>query len=70
MGVIIYSFNLHISPKMLYGVLEHNIVMLQNFMLMILNKRFWNKKGVLFVPDPVFIYGLVYMYVFRERCPK
>ena len=31
-----YSFNLNISPNMSYGVLERNIVMLQNYMLMIL----------------------------------
>ena len=36
MGVIIYSFNLNISLKMLYGVLECDIVMLQNYVLMIL----------------------------------
>ena len=36
MGVIIYNFNLNISPKMPYGVLECDIVMLQNCMLMIL----------------------------------
>ena len=30
MGVIIYSFNFNISPKMSYGVLECDIVMLQN----------------------------------------
>ena len=35
MGVMIYSFNLNISPKMSYGVLEHD-VMLQNYMPMIL----------------------------------
>ena len=34
MGVITYSFNLNISPKMSYG--ESGIVMLQNYMLMIL----------------------------------
>ena len=33
MGVIIYSFNLNISPKMSYGVFEYDI-MLQNHMLM------------------------------------
>ena len=37
MGVIIYSFNLEISPKISYGVLECGIVMLQNYMLMILS---------------------------------
>ena len=36
MGVIICSFNLNISPKMSYGTLEGDIVMLQNHMLMIL----------------------------------
>ena len=45
MGVIIYSFNLNISPKMSYGELACDIVMLQNYMLVICNKRFYNKKG-------------------------
>ena len=36
MGVTIYSFNLNISPKTSYGVLECDIVMLQIYMLMIL----------------------------------
>ena len=36
MGVIMHSFNLNISPKMSYGVLESDIVMLQNYMVMIL----------------------------------
>ena len=36
MDVIIYSFNLNISPKMSYSMLESDIVMLQNYMLMIL----------------------------------
>ena len=40
MGVIIYSFNLDISPKMSYGVLECDIVMLQNYTLMIFTKIF------------------------------
>ena len=35
-GVIIYSFNLNISPKMSCGVLECDIVILQNYMLMTL----------------------------------
>ena len=34
MGVKIYSFNLNISPKISYGMLECDIVMLQNYMLM------------------------------------
>ena len=36
MGVIIYSFNLNIVPKMAYGALECEVVMLQNYMLLIL----------------------------------
>ena len=36
MGIVIYSFNLNISPKMSYVVLECDIVMLQNHMNMIL----------------------------------
>ena len=36
MGVIIYSFNLNILPKMSYGVLECDIIMLQSYMLLIL----------------------------------
>ena len=35
MGVIIYSFNLNVSAKMSYGMLECDIVMLQIYMLMI-----------------------------------
>ena len=36
MGVIIYSFNLDILPKMSCGMLECDTVMLQNHMFMIL----------------------------------
>ena len=36
MAVIIYSFNLHISPKMSYGMLESDTVILHNYMLTIL----------------------------------
>ena len=36
MGVIIYSFNVNISPKMAYGMLECDIGMLYNYVLMIL----------------------------------
>ena len=36
MGVIIYSFNLNTSPKLSNGVLECDIVMLQNCILTIL----------------------------------
>ena len=35
-GVIISSFNLNIAPTMSYGVLECDIVMLQNYMFLIL----------------------------------
>ena len=45
MGIIIYSFHLNISPKMSYGVLECDIVMLQIYMLMIfIIKDFCSKK--------------------------
>ena len=33
---VIYSFNLNISPKLSYGMLECDIVMLLNYTLMIL----------------------------------
>ena len=36
MGIIIYSFNLNNSPEISYDVLECDIVMLQNYMLMVL----------------------------------
>ena len=36
MGVTIYSFNLNISPKMSYGVLVCDTVVLQSCILMIL----------------------------------
>ena len=55
MGVIIYSFNLNVSPKMSYGVLQCDTVMLQNYMIRFCNKIFCNKKRVLFVPDPVYL---------------
>ena len=36
MNVVIYRFNLKISPKMSYGMFECDIVMSQNDMLMVL----------------------------------
>ena len=42
MGVVSYTFNLNILPKMSHGVLECDSVMLQNDMLMIL---YIKKKG-------------------------
>ena len=48
MGVLSYSFNVNISLKMSYGVLECTVI-LQNYMLMI----FVIKRGI-FVPDPVY----------------
>ena len=56
MGVIIYSFNLNISPKMSYGVLECYIVYvteLHTYDFAI--KDFVIKQKVLFVLDPVYI---------------
>ena len=49
--VIIYSFNLNISPKMSYGVLECDIIMLQNYVLMLLYK-----KEALFVLDAIYLF--------------
>ena len=43
MGIIIYSFNLNIPPKVSCGVLECDIVMLQNSMLTSLEY----KRGVI-----------------------
>ena len=51
MGVIIYSFNLNISPKMSYGVLECDIFFLCYRTTCL---GFCNKTGALFVPDPVY----------------
>ena len=59
MGVIIYSVNLNTSPKLSYDMLECDIVMLQNYMLCFCNKRFCNKKGVLFVPDPIYFSAVI-----------
>ena len=56
MGVIIYSFNLNTSPKTSLGMLECDIVILQNYMLV-----FCNKKGALFVLGPVCM--CVYIYI-------
>ena len=48
MGVIIYRFNLNISPKRSYGVLEGDIALLQNPMLAIfVVKRLRSKWGVI-----------------------
>ena len=33
-NISVYSFNLNISPKMSYHVLEYDIIMLQNYLLM------------------------------------
>ena len=53
MDVIIYSFNLNISPKMSYGMLKCDYCYVTDYMLMICHKRFCNKKA-LFELDPVF----------------
>ena len=39
MGVIIYSFNMNILPKMSYVVFECDIAMLQNYMCMKMAER-------------------------------
>ena len=60
MGVIIYSFNLNISPKMLYGCLS---VILLGYRITCL--WFCNKKEELFVPDPVF--GVPLLFIQTEK---
>ena len=45
MGVIIYSFNLNISPKMSYGVLECDIVVTVLHAYDFVIKDFVIKKG-------------------------
>ena len=54
MGVIIYSFNLNISPKMSHGVLECDIVMLQQAYDFII-KDFVIKRGLIHAGPYVFI---------------
>ena len=41
MSVIIYNFNVNISPKMSCGVLEYDTVMLQNHIPMAVIKDFY-----------------------------
>ena len=63
MGVIIYSFNLNISPKMSCGVLECDILMLQNDMLMICNKRFYNETGH-YLCQTLYIFVNIYTHMY------
>ena len=53
MSVIIYSFNLNILPEMSYGVLQCDIVMLQNDMLMILKL----KRGIICAGPCILFFG-------------
>ena len=57
MGVIMQSFNLNISPKMSYGVLEYDSVITELHAC-----DFVIKKGA-FVPDPVYF---VYTHLFTK----
>ena len=60
MGVIIHSFNLNIS-HISYGVLECDIVMLQNYMFMIfIIKDFIIKRGVTFSGPCIYAYAYVF----------
>ena len=59
---------------MSYGVPEYDIVMLQNYMLMIFNKIFCNKKGhylcqtlCVYVPDPVCVKCSIIQPQIREE---
>ena len=54
MGIITYSVNLNISSKISYGVLECDIVMLQNYMLVFCYNRFWNKKTGIICARPLY----------------
>ena len=54
MGVITYSFNLNISPKMSCGVLECDIVVTELHAY-----DFEMKEGALFVPDHVVLEHLL-----------
>ena len=47
MGVIIYSFNLNISPKMSYGVLEWYCYVIELHTYDFLTKGFIIKRGVI-----------------------
>ena len=50
-----YSFNLNISPNMSYDVLECDIVVTELHAYDFVIKDFCNKRGALFVLDPVFL---------------
>ena len=65
MGVITGSFNLNISPKMPYGVLECDIVVTELHACDFVIKD-CVIKGVLLVPDPVCrsIHIHIYIYIF------
>ena len=56
MGVIIYSFNLIISPKMSYGVLECDTVMLQSLHAYNFVKDFIIKRSVICARSCIFLY--------------
>ena len=55
MGVIIYSFNLNISPQCHMVCLSILLLCYRITCLGFYNKSFCNKKGALFVPDPVYV---------------
>ena len=59
MGVIIYSFNLNISPKVSYDVFECDIVELQNYAYYFVIKYFIIKRGI-FVSFPVYLWSFLY----------
>ena len=65
MGIIIYSFNLNISPQMPYGVLDCDIMLTKlcsyDFLI-----KYIAIKRVLFVPD--YIYSLEYIYMCMCVC--
>ena len=54
--------NLNISPKMSYGVLECDNVVTEWHAYDFVIKDFYVIKGALFVPNPIYIYLLKYVY--------
>ena len=64
MGVILYSFNVNLSPKTSHGVLE---VMLLCYRMTCLG--FCDKKGALFVPDPALLVPSLWRFFTEAGAP-
>ena len=57
MGVVIYSFNLSVSPKMSYGVLECDTCHVTELYAYDFVVKDFVMKRALFMPGPVFLGG-------------